>query len=91
MKNEHRIRLNASIDAIRYLLNGALPFRGHDESEKSVYKGNFLELIKLIQERDETVHNVTLQNAPGNSQMVAPSIQKDIVDCFAQEVLKIHF
>ncbi|KAJ9558142.1 hypothetical protein OSB04_012756 [Centaurea solstitialis] len=91
IKNEHRIRLNASIDAIRYLLNGALPFRGHDELEKSFYRGNFLELIKLIRERVETVRNVTLQNAPGNNQMVAPSIQKDIVDCFAQEILKSTF
>ena len=34
---------------------------------------------------------VTLGNAPGNNQMVALSIQKDIVLCFAQEVLKYIF
>lgn len=40
-KNEYRIRLNASIDVTRYLLNGALPFRGHDESENSFPRGHF--------------------------------------------------
>ncbi|KAL6582954.1 hypothetical protein OROMI_005032 [Orobanche minor] len=86
-KNEYRVRLNASIDACRYLLNQALPFRGHNESEKSLNRGNFLEIIKLIRNQNEVVRKVTLQNAPGNNQMVAPSIQKGIIDCFAQEIL----
>ncbi|KAJ0692752.1 hypothetical protein HanPI659440_Chr15g0589491 [Helianthus annuus] len=34
---------------------------------------------------------VILCNAPGNSQMTSPSIQKDICNCFAQEVLKKIF
>ena len=41
IRNEHRIRLNASIDTSRCLLNCALPFRGHDESEMSLFRGNF--------------------------------------------------
>ncbi|KAL6582809.1 hypothetical protein OROMI_004887 [Orobanche minor] len=75
-KNEYRVRLNASTDACRYLLNQALPFRGHDEPEKSLNRGNFLEIIKLIRNQNEIVCKVTLRNAPGNNQMVAPSIQK---------------
>ncbi|KAL6538265.1 hypothetical protein OROGR_012253 [Orobanche gracilis] len=87
-KNEYRIRLNDSIDVCRYLLNGALPFRGHDESENSLHRGHFLEMIKYTQNQNESVRKVTLKNAPGNSQMVSPSIQKDICHCFAQEILK---
>ncbi|KAJ9560721.1 hypothetical protein OSB04_005881 [Centaurea solstitialis] len=90
-KTEYRIRLNVSIDVARHLLNGELAFRGHDESEKSFYRRHFLETIKLIRSRDETVRNVTLENAPGNNKMVAPDIQKDIVYCFAQEILKCIF
>ncbi|KAJ9543570.1 hypothetical protein OSB04_023277 [Centaurea solstitialis] len=90
-KNEYRIRLNVSIDVARYLLNGELPFRGHDESEKSLHRGHFLETIKLIRNRDVTVRNVTLENAPGNNKMVAPDIQKDIAHCFVQEILKSIF
>ncbi|KAK1351456.1 zinc finger MYM-type protein 1-like [Heracleum sosnowskyi] len=88
VKNEHRIRLNASIDVSRFLLNSALPFRGHDESEKSLHRGNFLEMIKYTQNQNEMIRKVTLKNAPGNNQMVSPKIQKDICHCFAQEILK---
>ncbi|KAK1388696.1 zinc finger MYM-type protein 1-like [Heracleum sosnowskyi] len=88
VKNEHRIRLNASIDVSRFLLNSALPFRGHDESEKSLHRGNFLEMIKYTQNQNEMIRKVTLKNAPWNNQMVSPKIQKDICHCFAQEILK---
>ncbi|KAJ9565720.1 hypothetical protein OSB04_001686 [Centaurea solstitialis] len=47
-KNEHRIRLNASVTACRFLLKNALPFRGHDESEISISKGMFSETLSLI-------------------------------------------
>ncbi|KAH0724640.1 hypothetical protein KY284_000505 [Solanum tuberosum] len=46
-KSDYRIRLNASIDVVRFLLRNGLPFRGHDESEDSDYKGLFLELLKF--------------------------------------------
>ncbi|KAK1364980.1 hypothetical protein POM88_040541 [Heracleum sosnowskyi] len=65
-----------------------LPFRGHDESEKSLHRGNFLEMIKYTQNQNEMVRKVTLKNAPANNQMVSPKIQKDICHCFAQEILK---
>ena len=32
-KRKNRIRLNASIDSVRYLLSQGLAFRGHDESK----------------------------------------------------------
>ncbi|VYS46745.1 unnamed protein product [Arabidopsis thaliana] len=38
VKNDYRIRLNASIDVSRHLLHQGLPFRGHDESEESTNK-----------------------------------------------------
>ena len=44
-KSEYRIRLNASVDVARQLLKGALPFRGHDESESSIRRGSFLNFL----------------------------------------------
>lgn len=41
-KMEYMISLTASIDIARLLLTLGLPFRGHDESESSKRKGNFL-------------------------------------------------
>ncbi|XP_024979010.1 zinc finger MYM-type protein 1-like [Cynara cardunculus var. scolymus] len=54
-KNEHRILLNASIKACRFLLKNALPFRGHDEYEMSISKGMFLEILALIGDCKEDV------------------------------------
>lgn len=87
-KNEYRIRLNTSVNASRYLLRQGLPFRGHDETKESLNKGNFLELLKYTAEQNEVVSKVVLGNAPGNNQMTSPKIQKDIVHCFAEELIK---
>ncbi|XP_024989158.1 zinc finger MYM-type protein 1-like [Cynara cardunculus var. scolymus] len=71
-KNKNRIQLNASIKACRFLLNNALPFRGHDESEMSISKGMFLETLALIGDCNEDVGKVILKNAPKNNQIVSP-------------------
>ena len=54
-KNDYRVRLNASIDCIRFLLRQGLPFRGHDEFEHSSNQGNFLELLKFLSDQNEVV------------------------------------
>ncbi|XP_021972063.1 uncharacterized protein LOC110867246 [Helianthus annuus] len=79
-KIEYRIRLSTSVILAKALLNGALLFRGHDESESSIYKGHFLEFLKLLGELNESIGKVILGNAPGNNQMTSPKIQKDIFD-----------
>ncbi|KAL9293277.1 putative transcription factor and/or regulators TTF-type(Zn) family [Arabidopsis thaliana] len=88
VKNDYRIRLNASIDVSRHLLHQGLPFHGHDESEESTNKGNFLELLKYTAGQNEVVKKVVLKNAPKNNQMTSPPIQKDIVHCFSEEVTR---
>lgn len=85
-KEEYFIRLCTSINAVRYLLHQGLAFRGHDESEESENRGNFLELVKLMAEQNEKIKKVVLRNAPENHQMVALEIQKDIANCFAQVI-----
>ena len=82
----YRIRLTAILDVIRYLLGQGLAFRGHDESSTSLRKGNFLELVHWYSLRNEEVRNVVLKNAPGNNQMTAPLIQKDMINV----LLKLH-
>ncbi|XP_076944074.1 uncharacterized protein LOC143614550 [Bidens hawaiensis] len=77
-KREYKIRLSASILATKGLLNGVLSFRGHDESETSLYKGHFLDLLKLFGVINEEIGKVILSNAPKNNQMTAPLIQKEI-------------
>ncbi|AEC06013.1 TTF-type zinc finger protein with HAT dimerization domain-containing protein [Arabidopsis thaliana] len=88
VKGEYRIRLNASIDCCRYLVRQGLTFRGHDESVDSANRGNFLELVKYTAGQNEVVSKVVLENAPKNNQMVCPKIQRDIVHCFVEEVIR---
>ncbi|XP_057496717.1 uncharacterized protein LOC130781532 [Actinidia eriantha] len=86
-KLDYRIRLNATIDCIRFLLKQGLSFRGHDESNDSNNRGDFLELLEFLANHDKEVANVVLKNAPENLKLVAPSIQKDIVNAAATETL----
>ena len=81
-RKDNRTRLNTSVEVSRHLLNGSLAFRGHDESEKSFHRGNFLETVKLVRKFSPDVHKVTLENAPKDNQLIAPTIQKYISNCF---------
>ncbi|CAO2840762.1 unnamed protein product [Amaranthus hypochondriacus] len=86
-KVEYKTRLNASVAIARLLLYSGLPFRGHDESETSKRRCNFLTFLEFHAQNNEKVSNVVLQNAPGNNQMTSPTIQKDIVNACYKETL----
>ena len=44
-KIEYWVQLNTIVDCIRFLLCRGLAFHGHDESQGSSDKGNFLEFL----------------------------------------------
>ena len=79
--------LNASIDCIRFLLRQGLAFRGHDESNTSHNRGNFIELLQFLVDHNDSVNVVAFENTSGNLQLTAPAIQKDIVNAAAVETL----
>ncbi|XP_048502700.1 uncharacterized protein LOC125498518 [Beta vulgaris subsp. vulgaris] len=103
MKNDYKTHLKTSVIYVRYLLRMGLPFRGHDESDESNNRGNFIELVKVVASLNTDIDNVVLKTAPqrskrnfgiankapGNLQMLAPSIQKDIVKACAVETTKV--
>ena len=68
------------------MLHHGQPFRGHDESEESVNKGNYLQLMEYTISQNEIVAKA-FKNAPQNNQMLSPKIQKSITECFAEEIL----
>ncbi|XP_050111819.1 uncharacterized protein LOC126590398 [Malus sylvestris] len=82
---DYRTRLNASLDCIRFLLRQGLAFRGHDESEDSSNKSNFLELLKFLADHNEGIKDVVFKNAPENLKLTSPDIQKDLVYAAACE------
>ncbi|CAN0875631.1 Zinc finger MYM-type protein 1, partial [Linum grandiflorum] len=86
---DYRIRLEASVKCINWLLKHGFPFGGHDESEDSNNKGIFLSLLEFYASDIEQVRSVVLGNAPKNHQMTSPDIQKDIVHALAHETTKL--
>ncbi|XP_020412787.1 zinc finger MYM-type protein 1-like [Prunus persica] len=85
---DYRICLTASLDCVRFLLKQGLPFRGHDESDTSNNRGNYLELLQFLVDHDEKVKAVVLENALGNLKLIAPTIQKDLVNACATKTIK---
>ncbi|CAN0920277.1 Zinc finger MYM-type protein 1 [Linum grandiflorum] len=88
-KKDYRIRLEASVKCISWLLKHGLPFRGHDESEDSNNRGLFLSLLEFYASDIEKVKSVVLNNAPKNHQLTSLKNQKDIVHALAVETSKL--
>lgn len=85
---DYRIRLSASVSCIRFLLRQGLAFRGHDESDESLNRGNFLELLKFHSLSNDEIKRVVLLNAPENAKMTSPEIQKQICNVMASLTTK---
>ncbi|XP_066358052.1 uncharacterized protein [Miscanthus floridulus] len=60
----YKKRLTYSLRCIKFLLHQGLTFRGHDESEESSNRGNFIELLKFLAGNSEQVNKYVLNNAP---------------------------
>nr|XP_016447670.1 PREDICTED: uncharacterized protein LOC107772704 [Nicotiana tabacum] len=65
-KLEYKIRLKASIEVVRLLLNQGLAFRGHREDGSSLNKGNFLEILSWYAKRCDKIRDLVLKKAPKN-------------------------
>ncbi|XP_016458037.2 uncharacterized protein LOC107781778 [Nicotiana tabacum] len=87
-KLEYKIRLKASIEVVRLLLNQGLAFRGHHEDESSLNKGNFLEILSRYTERCDKIRDLVLKKAPKNDQLTSHKIQKDIIIACKIETVK---
>ncbi|XP_008227643.1 PREDICTED: uncharacterized protein LOC103327136 [Prunus mume] len=85
---QHVGAVGTSLDCVRCLLRQGLPFRGYDKSDTSSNKGNYLELFQFLADHDEKVKAVVLENAPGNLKLIAPTVQKDLVNACATETIK---
>uniref|UniRef100_A0A8I6X9A7 TTF-type domain-containing protein n=1 Tax=Hordeum vulgare subsp. vulgare TaxID=112509 RepID=A0A8I6X9A7_HORVV len=88
-KAQYISRLGYSIYCLRFLLKQGLAFRGHDESEESLNRGNFLELLNHLAEKFEDVDKVVLENAPKNCKMTSHDIQLELINCCAKETTSL--
>ncbi|XP_025665281.1 uncharacterized protein [Arachis hypogaea] len=83
---KNRIRLGASIDCIRWLTFQGCAYRGHDESQSSSNKGNFLKMLKFLGSYNERVKKNILENAPKNAKYTSNDVQKEILHILATKV-----
>ena len=86
-KIKYRVQLNAIVDCIRFLLCWGLAFCGHDGSQDSSDKWNFLELLQFLTDHNESINEV-LQKVSKNCKLTHHEIQKDIVNAVACETSK---
>lgn len=82
---KNRDVLKRLIDAVCFLAEQELSFRGHDESEDSVNRGNYVGLINLLSKYDETlrVHIGNSTVFKGTSNV----IQNELISCVGELVL----
>lgn len=85
----YKARLTYSLKCLRFLLRQWLACRGHNESEESLNRGNFLELLNWLARNFKEVNEVVLKNAPKNCKMTSPRIQKQLIRCCATETTKL--
>ncbi|XP_048566553.1 zinc finger MYM-type protein 1-like [Triticum urartu] len=85
----YKLRVTWTLKCLRFLLHQGLAFRGHDESDDSLNKGNFLELLNWLAGNFEEVDRVVLKNAPQNCKMACHDIQQELIKCCAQLTTKL--
>nr|XP_016497878.1 PREDICTED: uncharacterized protein LOC107816656 [Nicotiana tabacum] len=88
IKREYWLRLNASVDVVRILLNQRFAFRSHDESESSLNEGDFIEILSWYADKCDKIKPFVLKCAPKNNKMTSSDIQKEIVIACKIETIK---
>ena len=84
--SENRYILKCLIDTVIFLAKQELAFRGHDESEGSLNRGNYVELLHFQAEKDEKLSKHLKESKVfiGTSN----KIQNDILDSIATVIQK---
>lgn len=84
---QNRKYIKSIIRRIIYLSTQGLALRGHDESNASQNRGNFLELLDLMS-HDNTVIAKRLIEGPKNARYTHYSIQNELIHCLAEQSVK---
>nr|KJB73124.1 hypothetical protein B456_011G216300 [Gossypium raimondii] len=75
-------------NVVRWLSFQGCAFRGYDENSGSKNRGNFLELLSLLESYDEKVEDV-LKSTPQNSSYTSSTIQKEILQIYASRIRNV--
>ncbi|XP_074288134.1 uncharacterized protein LOC141613297 [Silene latifolia] len=81
----NRLRLVASIEAVRLLALQECSFRGHDESTSSLNGGNFNVVLDSFKGLNNEI-KISIDKAPQNAKYNSPPIQKKLVNILGNKV-----
>ncbi|KAI6648802.1 Zinc finger MYM-type protein 1-like [Oopsacas minuta] len=84
--DDNRKHLMTVLDIITFCAKQDIPLRGDDESDQSLNKGNFLEILELLGKYDSNVTK-RIESLPGNAKMLSPDIQNDLFTSLASVLL----
>lgn len=82
---ENRAVLKRLLDIIMFLAKQNLALRGHDESENSDNKGNFLELVELVAKYDQVLYK-HLSQSKEKEKYLSATIQNDFIEALRSVV-----
>lgn len=80
---ERREYLRRIVNITMFLAKQGISFRGHDESEDSNNKGNFIECLNLLTEFDPFLSSY---NAPSKVSYISPLSQNEVIQCCSEEI-----
>lgn len=86
MITENRLYIQSVSKILLFLATQGIAQRGDFENSESLNRGNFLELLALIAENNETVKN-KIKHLPGNAKYTSPQIQNEILLIISEMIL----
>lgn len=90
-QRDRQIQRNRSIiqrifNVVRFLGRLSLPFRGHDESDQSLNRGVFRELISYLADHGDLVLKDHLSEAAANATYLSPNSQNEMICIVGQHI-----
>ncbi|XP_023748808.2 uncharacterized protein LOC111897038 [Lactuca sativa] len=85
---KNRFRLKAIIYVVCWCAFQAIAFRGHNEKQDSINKGNFLEMLEAICSFNNEMKEL-FRTAPKHVSYTSPTIQKEILNLISNRVRRM--
>ena len=87
-REENRQIVQTIFDVVRHLAKQNTAYRGHDETNDSANRGNFLEELLFLSKYDKPLKR-WMENHPKNLSYFSPSIQNEMIGILSNMIIEI--
>jgi hypothetical protein len=87
-REENRQIVQTIFDVVRHLAKQNTAFRGHDETNDSANRGNFLEELLFLSKYDKPLKR-WMETHPKNLSYFSPSIQNEMIGILSNMIIEI--